>query len=836
MVAAYTLVAIAVCCSANRADAAAAPDILPNQVQGVSLVTKSLVTKSLVTEPPSLESSRSHPTVHPEMLLAQAVPTETAAVSSSDSTDSTDSTDPRYYQDYQSVVVPTTPVPTPASPSASTPVSQVPSQIAPPPPPVLPPPPSISAPPSSTPPSSTPSSQPLRQPSQPIPPFPATAPSQPSAPVQVPGVPDGGNAPLPPAPPPASLNLPSPMPPTASPNAPPPITAPGELPPPPATSSAPIGNGRSPATGDLALLVTDVKIVGVEPDLQAYGLEIIQTKPGGQTNNAQLQNDVLLLQKSGFFSSASVTSQTNPQGLSVTFYAAPVILQALQLPNAKALNQSVVNTIFKDQFGKPISPAALNQSVQQINAWYAQNGYSLARVISLQPTLQGIIVVEVAEGRVGDVKLRYVTRDGKDVDAQGNPIRPRSQEAFVRRQIKIHPGDVFQTSQAQEDLRRLADLGIFESYNVTFEGDARNTTVVYNLTERPPRDLRFGGGYNDTLGLFGTINLQDVNFGGLGQRLGGTVLVGTKDVQFDARFVSPYRDTEPKVPGYNVNVYRQQGLSSVFDDNVNLPNGDRVRERRYGIGAGLEKPLGAGWNGNLGANYANVSTRDSTGKVFATDSLGNPLTLSGTGIDDLFSVSFTAVRDLRDRPLNPSKGSITRFNTEQYFPIGRGQALGTKLEATYTEYVPIKLITAAQKAPGSPTQTQPEVLVLNVQGGTWIGSLPPYNAFVLGGPNSVRGWDTGSIATPRSYIQADAEYRFPIYKFIGGAAFVDFASDLGTDKDVLGQPGVVRDKPGTGLGVGFGVRVNSPFGILRGDLGVSNQGDVRFQFGFGQRF
>lgn len=699
------------------------------------------------------------------------------------------------------------------------------------------------------------SSVPIASLPEPPPPPVRSIPKSPTAqasPVQI--APPPPSPPQPPPPPPIRPNPQSPIPNPQSPPTPPaslnePIWVVPATPPPPSPQrvtvppvqaappvSRPPAPPRSTTQPELALQATDVQIVGVTPDLQTYGLEIIQTKPGGQTSPTQLQNDVAILQNSGFFSAVTVNTRTNPQGLSVTFAASPVTLQALQLSNARALSLSVANTLLKDQFGKPITPTGLNQAVQQLNDWYAQNGYTLARVVSLQPTPQGVVVVEVAEGRIADVQVRFVNREGKTTDENGQPIRYRTQDAFARRQIKLQPGEPFQVGVAREDLQRLNALGIFEQANVTFEGDARNTKVVYNLQERPPRDLRFGGGFNDQLGLFGSVNIQDVNFGGLGQKLGGNVLVGTRDVQFDGRFVSPYRDTEPNVPGYSANIFRQQGLSSVFTDEVELPNNDRVRERRLGAGVGIERPIGQGWNGNWSLNYANVSTRDSAGKVFATDELGNPLTLSGTGIDDLFSFGFTALRDVRDNQVNPSSGSLTRLNTEQYLPIGRGNVLGTKLQANFTQFLPIKLITATHKTPPNPGQSQPETIALNVQGGTFVGDLPPYNAFVLGGPFSVRGWDTGEIATSRSYVEASAEYRFPIYRFIGGAAFVDFASDLGTSNDVPGQPGVVRGKPGTGLGFGVGVRVNSPFGILRGDLGISNRGDVRFQFGFGQRF
>ena len=690
------------------------------------------------------------------------------------------STGSSYYQDYQSVVVPTQP--------------------------------------SSPPP-------PTAVPLEPMPPMQGVAPSaQPSLSDPVWVVPS--TAPIVPQ----SVSVPPP--PASQPAIAPATTSPSSIPNPSAVPSP----STVPSPAEVALQVTDVQIIGVEPETQAYGLALLQTKPGGQASSTQLQNDITLLENSGFFSNVTVSTQTNPQGLSVIFYARPVTLQALQLTNAQGLSLSVANDIFKNQFGQPITPTALNQAVGQINNWYVQNGYILARVVSMQPTRQGIVVVEVAEGKIGDVKLRFVNREGNTTDPNGQPIRYRTQDAFARRQVKLQPGQAFQVQTAREDIARLQALGIFEQVNVTFEGDATNTTVVYNLQERPPRDLRFGGGYNDTLGLFGTVNIQDVNFGGLGQRLGGTVLVGTRDVQFDGRFVSPYRDTEPNMPGYNANVFRNQGLSSVFTEEVRLPNGDRARERRLGGSVGLEKPIGSGWNGNWGLNYTRVSIRDNGNDITPTDALGNPLTLSGTGIDDLFSFSFSALRDLRDNPINPSSGSFAQVNTEQFFPVGQGNVLGTKFQGAYRYYIPVKWITASHKTPPNAGQAQPETIALEVQGGTWVGDLPPYNAFALGGPFSTRGWDTGAIGSGRSFLAASAEYRFPIYRFIGGAAFMDFSSDLGTGDAVPGEPAIIREKPGTGLGMGVGVRVNSPLGILRGDLGVSNQGDVRFQFGFGQKF
>jgi len=80
------------------------------------------------------------------------------------------------------------------------------------------------------------------------------------------------------------------------------------------------------------------------------------------------------------------------------------------------------------------------------------------------------------------------------------------------------------------------------------------------------------------------------------------------------------------------------------------------------------------------------------------------------------------------------------------------------------------------------------------------------------------------------------EYRFPIVWRVGGVVFADFASDLGSGDTVVGEPGVIRDKPGSGFGYGLGLRVRSPLGLIRADFGLSDRGEARLEITTGQRF
>jgi len=580
---------------------------------------------------------------------------------------------------------------------------------------------------------------------------------------------------------------------------------------------------RSTNGSELAVTATDVQVTGATDELQQLVLNAIRTRSGGSTSQSQLNDDVTAILNTGFFENAQVTKSENKDGWKVVFQVKPVVLRSLQLTGNQVLSSDVVNNAFKSQLGQPISPTALRQGVQQLNQWYKDNGYVLAQVVSVQPNRNGALTVDVAEGTVGNINFRFLDKEGK-------PTQGRTKEDFLKHELKLKSGDVFRIDTARQDLQQLYKLGLFDNANISLNGDARKVDVTYDLLERSVRGVNVGGGYGSDTGLFGTINYRDQNFGGVAKQVGLNVQVGARDFQFDGNFTSPYRESNPDMPGYSVNGFKRGGLSQTFNDNFqNNPelekNYQQLRESQFGGGLTLSKPVGE-WDGSLGLNYTRTSIRDRSGNIITTDSLGNPVSFSGTGVDDLLSVTAGVSRDQRNNPYNPTQGSLLSLTSQQSIPVGNGSILMNRLQANYSQYLPVKLFETKD----------PQVLAFNVQGGTTIGDLPPYMAYNLGGINSVRGYGTGDLASGRSYVLASAEYRVPVFNPVGAVLFADFGSDLGTAGSVLGEPGNVRGKAGTGFGYGAGLRVNSPVGIIRADYGFTDKGDSRLQFGLGQRF
>ncbi|MGQ4648683.1 BamA/TamA family outer membrane protein [Lyngbya aestuarii] len=569
---------------------------------------------------------------------------------------------------------------------------------------------------------------------------------------------------------------------------------------------------------DLTVTATDVRVVGAGEELQQIILSAVSTRPGGSTSQSQLDKDVEAILNTGLFADARVTSNSNQDGLEVVYQVEPVVLRSIQLLGNQVLSPEIAQGLFNSQLGKPVNPAALNQAVQQLNQWYTDNGYVLAQVADMQTTPNGEVAIEVAEGIIGDINFRFL-------DPEAEPTQGRTREDFLKRELKLQSGEAFRVDVARQDLKQMYQLGLFDKVDISLNGDAREVDVTYDLTERLARGVNASAGYNNDTGIFGTISYDDQNLGGVNQKLGLNLQISRRDLQFETNYGNPYRASDPDRPGYNVNAFRRGSISRTFDGDIELANGDRPRERQFGGGLTLTKPLNE-WDTSVGVNYTRTSIRDSDGNLAPVDELGNRLSFSDNGIDDLVTLSAAVTRDQRDNRLNPTQGSLLSFSTQQSVPVGSGNILMNRLQANYSQYTPLNLFGGSQ----------PEVLAVNLQGGTTIGDLPPYQAFNLGGLNSVRGYGSGEVGSGRSYVLASAEYRIPVFKPVGAVLFADFASDLGSGDTVPGEPGVVRGKPGVGFGYGAGLRVNSPIGVIRADYGFNDQGDSQLQFGIGQKF
>lgn len=573
----------------------------------------------------------------------------------------------------------------------------------------------------------------------------------------------------------------------------------------------------------------------LDPALENLIYSVIDTQAGRTTTRTQLQQDINSIFATGFFADVDARPEDTDLGVRVTFLVQPnPVLTDVRVQGNEVLPQAVVDDIFDDQKGQIINLIDFQEGILELNQWYQDQGFVLAQVVAApQVSPQGVVTLDVAEGVIETIEVRYINDLGQAVDDEGNPVQGRTRPFIITREFSTQPGDVFNQARIEQDFQRVFGLGIFEDVIPGLEpapDDPRKVSVIVNVSERNTGSVAAGLGFNFTGDLFGTVSFRQDNFGGNNQKFSAETQLSTRDLLFDLAFTDPWIAGDPNRTSYTATAFARLANNLNFEDGptpIDLPNGDQVRIRRVGSGITFSRPLGNGLTVAVGTLYQNVSARDFGGQLNSVDAAGNPLTASPGGVDDLWTFPISATLDRRNDAFNPTSGSILRLNTEQSVPLGRGSIFMNRLRGSYSYYIPLSLLNFAEG---------PQALAINVQAGTIVGDVPPYEAFALGGTNSIRGYDEGEVGSGRSYAQLTAEYRFPLLSFLGGALFLDVGTDLGSGNAVPGAPGPSRGKPGSGIGYGAGVRLSTPLGPLRVDYGFNDQGQGRIHFGFGERF
>ncbi len=622
---------------------------------------------------------------------------------------------------------------------------------------------------------------------------------------------------------------------------------------------------QQPSADETRVLVSEVSVRSetgqLTQNLQEQVYRVIRTQPGRTTTRSQLQEDINAIFGTGFFSNVQVVPEDTPLGVRVSFVVQPnPVLQKVQIEAnpganvASVLPAKTVDEIFGEQYGQILNLRQLQENIKLLVKSYQDQGYVLANVIGApQVSPDGVVTLQVAEGLVEDIRVQFRNKDGEVVNEDGKPVKGRTQPYIVKREIQLKPGEVFNRNTVQRDLQRVFGLGLFEDVNVSLDPgqDPSKVNVIVNVVERNSGSIAAGAGVSSASGLFGTISYQEQNLNGRNQDLGAELQLGAREFLFDVRFTDPWIAGDPFRTSYTVNAFRRRSISLIFDGDddeietfdLDDPSGnddarDRPRVVRTGGGVNFNRPLNKNpfekseWVASAGLQYQRVNITDSDGDtrpqgaIFDDDQIDSriiDLSASGTGEDDLLLVKLGAARDKRNNPLQPTKGSFFRMGVDQSVPIGQGNIFLTRLQGNYSQYIPVKFTNFSKG---------PQTLAFNVQAGTILGDLPPYEAFSLGGSNSVRGYDEGGLSSGRSYVEASVEYRFPLFSVLSGALFVDVGSDLGTTTEAA----EILNKNGTGIGYGLGVRVQSPLGPIRIDYGLNDDGDSRINFGIGERF
>jgi outer membrane protein insertion porin family len=693
---------------------------------------------------------------------------------------------------------------------------------------------------------------------------------------------------------------------------------------PPAGTPAPSPSGE-PATPradsqEPRVLLSEIVVEGLaghpeQARLEQVVYDVLTISPGTEVTRSDLKTDLAAIYGTGWFSDVRMAPQDSPLGvrLIITATPNPVLTKvSLDPPDAKVPAQVVQDT-FAGDLGRTLNLRTLQTRMEELQKWYADEGYSLARVSGpsrISP--EGEVQLAVRQGTVASVEVQFLTKEGSATNDKGQPIRGKTKPWVITREISLKPGQLFNRRNLEEDLKRLYGTGLFSDVKVTLKPEPANpgtVTIVLGIVEQSTGSLSGGLGYSQSQGVFGQVQLQDSNLLGRAWDLATSFTYGQFGGLFDITFTDPWIKGDPFRTAFRVKAFISRDVPQIFQSQSNgniltasefyeAPgtniaynsnsnnnplgrnfddvgeaenadsslswfnyNGNSVVLQRAGGNLQFVRPLNGGnpykrvpWSVVLGLSAQQVRPINFSGDSQPYGVASNNFNNNGgqVPVDSVICVAFNcatsnnlvavraaATMNTLDDPRNPTRGNFISLGTEQFFSVGPDSPTFNRLRASFTHFIPVrwlKLYKGCRPRAGE-TEDCRQALAFQASAGTNIGSLPTYEAFCVGGGNSVRGYYDCDLGVGRSFGEATIEYRFPIFSIISGELFVDGGTTFGSQVNVPGNPGGLLLKPGEGFSVGTGLIVTTPVGPLR--LEVASQdftGDWRFNLGVGWKF
>jgi outer membrane protein insertion porin family len=436
-------------------------------------------------------------------------------------------------------------------------------------------------------------------------------------------------------------------------------------------------------------------------------------------------------------------------------------------------------------------------------------------------------------------------------------------------------------------------MGLFEDVGIApapAEGStpaAPRVDLTVELKERAKTGgLAAGGGVSAAAapadggaglpGFIGTASYSQRNLLGLGQRLVASAEVGAADSTFRVAHTDPWVRGDAFRPSRTHSAQTTRTSAAAIHgraqdeaDAAAAAGGggaeggggggaaaalkDGVLVSRVVSAVEYARPLALGWQGSLGLSWQTARCVDEAGRPLARDCYGSPLSAprppadgdadaaggAGAGASAAASSAGSSPRGggaaaaAADAPPGRDTMALATIRVAYAAPDG-----GAGLAASMEQAVPLvggwlNFNRFSLRADGALPLPAGVRLWACAKGGAVVGDLPPYEAFPIGGTNSVRGYAEGGVGTGRRFAAATAELHFPLLAPVEGTLFADVGSDLGSGALVPGDPAGARQKPGAGWGAGAGVRLETPIGPLRLECALSDAGRRRFHLGVG---
>ena len=656
------------------------------------------------------------------------------------------------------------------------------------------------------------------------------------------------------------------------------------------------------------VLISEVVVKGTagHPERERLDLAVydaMATRPGSRVTRSELQGDLSAIYATGWFADARIQPVDSPLGVQLVVTVVPnPVLTKVELDGVgrkTKIPPTLIPNTFAADYGKTLNLNALQSRIAELQRWYADQGYSLARISGpTRVSPAGVVQLLVKEGSVAGVEVQFLNKEGESTNDKGQPIKGKTKPWVVTREISIKPGDPFNRRQLEEDIKRLYGTGLFGDVKVTLRpvaGNPGEVTIVLGIVEQSTGSLSGGIGYSQSQGVFGQVQLQDNNLGGRAWDAALNLTYGQFGGLADVSFTDPWLKGDKYRTAFRTKVYLSRDVPQLLQSQNNgyfstvskvssgffnasptataytnasngspffTLDGNTVAIQRTGATVSFVRPLNGGdpfkkapWSLVVGVNAQEARPMNFGGQSMPYAAATNTFSGGNTQVQNVICIAYNCQNGATSNPLlgvrvaatmttlndprNPTSGNFLSLGTEQFVSVGQNSPTFNRMRASGTHFIPVnwlKLYKGCRPKPGQKKDCN-QALAFQLSLGTNVGQLPVYEAFCLGGNNSVRGDYDCDLGVGKSFGEATIEYRFPIFSIISGEVFIDGGTTFNTQANVTGNPGGILQKAGSGSSPGAGLIVTTPVGPLRLEAATQNfTSNWRFNLGVGWKF
>ncbi len=392
---------------------------------------------------------------------------------------------------------------------------------------------------------------------------------------------------------------------------------------------------------------------------------------------------------------------------------------------------------------------------------------------------------------------RAVAAEGKIVSGftiTGNKI---TKEYVITRELELAVGEPFRRETMEADVRRLENLGIFSSVSIVpHETDGGAVDVEVAVNEMP------------WIIPYVALRITDQTGVSVGPAASSLNLLG-RDITLSGRALFGGANTYQVLLDWPWITWDHLSLELLA---AHLIRDDEVRdfeETSDEITPWLGIYLGEYGRLKLGYSYFRMKS-DTDG-----------ITLSADNVDALHRLGARIGLDMRDTWVNPHRGWESEL---QVWRTGGDTDFWTA-DLDVVRYQPIGKNTLVLSG------------LTSLQTGTLGVDVPSYLDYVMGGSNSIRGYELenlGKELAGKNQLITTFEYQYLLWD-VREVLVYGFAFTLGLELAAFVDTGIAWDTGSqfntdrTRTGFGFGLRPLVPaIGEIRLDLGISTDGDVVF--------